>query len=422
MKCRETGCGFDPRALRSDSDRDMYRWFAIFVLAFGGTACAKTHEQRCPFCEAVNLTFSEQIKINDLVVIATLTDAQEIPGDEEQPPKRQFEVRRIFKGENFIQPGTRFWANFKGDQPVGHSFLCWGIGPPLVNWAEPIASHPRIETYLEDIQRLPTNNAERLVFFQKYLQDDLDVLAADAYDEFAVATYEDLHAMKDQMDRERLLKFVQDPEVEERHRRLYFTMLGVCGTPDDVPLLEKLLTAKPAAEIAGLDSLVACYLCLKGGAGLDLIEKQFLQTEGVDFKQIHQVISALRFHGTEVEIVERDKLVSTVRKLLSNPRLADVIIPDLARWEDWTVVDQLVTMFKEADTNPTWIRVPVFQYLMVCPLPEAKQQLAALKLIDPDAYQRALFLSNMSDEPEEDELEDGGWDGEELDDDESGGN
>jgi hypothetical protein len=373
--------------------RDVFIWMlAQFLVCFSSVSTLKSGS--CPFCNSINLTFAEQLKINDLVVIATLTDVPRVPGKPGEPPRYQFEVNRVIKGNLFITLESKFWAGMKAEPAVGQQFLVWGIGPPLVDWDEPILNHPRIEKYLEEIQRLPEKGPDRLAFFQDYFEDEQSVLASDAYDEFAIATYEDLMAMKSQMKREKLLEFTQRAEVDENHRRLYFTMLGVCGTKEDLPLLEQFLTSSEAVSLAGLDSLVACYLCLKGAEGLELIEKQFLDAEEIDYTKIHQVISALRFHGTEVEMVDRRKLISTVRKLLTRPRFADMVIPDLARWEDWTVMEQLVTMFKDPQSNPNWIRVPIFQFLLVCPLPEAKQHIEELSQLDPIAYQRALFLAN----------------------------
>lgn len=356
---------------------------------------APVYAEHCPFCSTVNNTLAEQLKLNDLVVIGTLTADPEIPGEVGEPPRRRFEVKRIFKGENFISNGTSFTTGLIGKHAPGSDFLCWGIGPPIIAWDKAIASHARIERYLQDIQALPEKSAQRLIFFLDYFEDPLQLLATDAYDEFAIASYADLKAIKDHMPRQRVLDFLSDPEIEENRRRLYYTMIGICGTTDDIPFLEKLITKGPIAENKGLDALVACYLCLKGADGLPLIEKEFLATKDVEFAKVHQVIAALRFHGTEVSIVNRQQLLVTMRKLLKQPKLADIVIPDLARWEDWSVLDQLVSMFKDSTSSSSWIRVPIFKYLSVCPLPAAKQHLDELKLLDPGAYQRAVFLSNL---------------------------
>jgi hypothetical protein len=65
------------------------------------------------------------------------------------------------------------------------------------------------------------------------------------------------------------------------------------------------------------------------------------------------------------------------------------VIPDLARWGDWTQIDRLCELFKTANDDNSWVRVPVVNYLRACPLPEAKERLVELEKIDPKAVKRA---------------------------------
>ena len=76
----------------------------------------------------------------------------------------------------------------------------------------------------------------------------------------------------------------------------------------------------------------------------------------------------------------------------ANPRVSPVI-PDLAAWEDWSQIDRLGTLCKEADEKTSWVRVPVINYLRACPLPEAKERIKELELVDPEAVKRACCQS-----------------------------
>jgi hypothetical protein len=98
---------------------------------------------------------------------------------------------------------------------------------------------------------------------------------------------------------------------------------------------------------------------------------------------------AMRFHGTEGGVIPKERVVKAVRHMLSRPQLADLVIPDLARWQDWQSMDELVKLFKTADEKSSWVRVPVINYLRACPLPEAKEHLKELEKIDPQAVKRA---------------------------------
>ncbi len=359
----------------------------------------------CPFCSAVALTFSEQLDSNDVVVVAKLL---EIPAPVDDPdadfPKAKFEIVRVVKGEKFVGTGMKFRTQLVGNYPEGQKFLVMGVDPPTLAWTTPMKASETVFTYLDDIQELPEKGADRLDFFQDYFEHEESILAFDAYDEFARAPYEDLIALNERMHHDKLIAWIQDPETSVNRRRLYFTMLGVCGTDDDVKILEELIKSGDRKKRAGLDALIACYLNLKGEAGVDLIEETFLVDKEVDYVDTLAAVMALRFHGTEVEIVSKKRIVSAIRHLLDRPKMADMIIPDLARWEDWSVMERLVQMFKDADDETNWLRVPVISYLRACPKPEAKEFIDELAKIDPDAVRRAdFFLGGFDDDEDEEE-------------------
>ena len=100
-------------------------------------------------------------------------------------------------------------------------------------------------------------------FFQHYLHDKDTIFAQDAYDEFARAPNEVVQQLKPRMDHDQLVKWINDPDVPASERRLFLTMLGVCGSEADLPMLEKRLRTDPKAK-SGLDALIACYLTLQG--------------------------------------------------------------------------------------------------------------------------------------------------------------
>ena len=352
----------------------------------------------CPFCSAVAMTFSDQLNSNDIAVVAKLV---EIPPPSDDPnadfPKAKFVIEQVLKGKKFVGDSMTFKTQLVGNYPLGQKFLVMGVDPPKVSWTTPMKASERVFKYLSDIQALPEKGPERLVFFQNYFEDKESVLAFDAYDEFAQAPYEDLIAMKDQMDREKIIGWIKNPETSVSRRRLYFTMLGVCGKPEDTQLLEELINSGSRKKRAGLDALIACYLTLKGEAGVDLIETTFLEDQEVDYVDTLAAVSALRFHGTEVDLIPKKRIVIAIRHLLDRPKMADMIIPDLARWKDWSVMERLVQMFKDADSDSNWLRVPVITYLRACPKPEAKEYIEELRKIDPESVQRADFFLGVGD-------------------------
>ena len=366
----------------------------LFALLLGGPACLTARAMWCPFCSAVSLTFTEQLDASDVVVVAKLL---ELPPPAEDPdadfPKAKFEIVQVIKGDQIVAPEMTFWTQLVGRHQPGQKFLVMGVDPPRLAWSTPMKASDRVFQYLLDIQKLPPSGPQRLAFFQNYFEDDESMLAFDAYDEFARASYDDLIALKPLMQREKLVNWIKDPNVSTSRRRLYFTMLGVCGTADDVKLLEDLIRSDDHHQRAGLDALVASYLTLTGDRGLDLVEQTFLSDPDTEYVDARDVVSALRFHGSETSILSRDRIVAAVRHILDRPKMADMVIPDLARWEDWDVMKRLVQMFKDAEQDNNYVRVPIISYLRACPLPEAQQYLTELAQLDPDAVRRADFFA-----------------------------
>jgi len=270
-------------------------------------------------------------------------------------------------------------------------YLILGAQPPTIVWAPPCALTPSSRQYVSEIVRLPPLGVKRLAYFQDHLEDPEELLARDSYDEFALAPYSILQTMKGQLQHDKLLDRVQDASITPIHRRLYLTMLGVCGAPSDLPVLEKLLRSDDPKFKSGLDATVACYLTLKGAAGLPLVEDLFLKKKSEDFVDINSVVMAMRFLGQEDRgTIPRDRIVATMRLVLDHPQLADQAIMDLARWQDWSVMDRIVALFKSNDPDVnTWVRIPAINYLRACPLPIAKQHIEELRKIDPHAVRES---------------------------------
>lgn len=82
-------------------------------------------------------------------------------------------------------------------------------------------------------------------------------------------------------------------------------------------------------------------------------------------------------------------MVESLHHVLDRTDLADLVIPDLARWSDWSQIDRLTKLFIEADAENNWVRVPVVNYLRACPLPEAAAAMKKLEEVDPESVRRA---------------------------------
>lgn len=394
----------------------------------------------CPFCDTTQQTLSEELAASDASVIAVLetpvkpatddktgTENDPFEEDESGPYKgAKFRIVEVIRGD--LKPGDVIEAVYFGEEDKDKKFLINGIQGAQLDWGSPLPLTEKAVEYVKQLPSVPKAESERLRFFMNYLENADPLLAQDAYDEFARAPYQDLIGLKDSLHREQLVEWILDPQVGPTRRRLYLTMLGVCGSQDDVamlegllkynfeamqpalatligtmgatgsaigvPLVDELVHADVRAKQQCLDALIAAYLKLKGPEGLTLIEERFLKNPKADYTQLYSTIMALRFHGEESTEIPKERLVHSLRLLLDNNEIADQVIPDLTRWEDWGVMDQLVEKFKASEKDG-WIRQPVISYLLTAAEQKgevgdkANAAVAELEKIDPEGVKRA---------------------------------
>jgi len=383
---------------------------ALSVTALIGTGPAR-RAAACPFCSAVSLTFAQEIAQSQAAVIARLVEPP-APGSlgpraEGPLPKGKFAVAEVLKGGDLVAEaghggpdGPPIETILLEEKPVGTLFLLMAVEPPKLVWSSPIPVSPRAVAYIRALGGLPEKGAERLVFFQRYLEDPDEALARDAYDEFAVAPYADVRGLAGRMNSTQLLEWIENPKVQANRRRLYATMLGTCGSARDADRIAQILAnenigPEKAESRNGLDALIACYVTLRGPEGLDLVDKLFLDRKGreIPFTETYAAVMALRFLGEESDKVPRERVLASLRLLLEEPKLADLVIADLARWQDWSVIDRLVELFEQAEADNIFVREPIVNYLRACPLPNAAEAIAKLEKIDPEAVRRAATLA-----------------------------
>ncbi|MGB7326578.1 MAG: hypothetical protein WBD31_17010 [Rubripirellula sp.] len=341
----------------------------------------------CPFCNAVSQTIRQEMAAMDAVVIATATQS-DLTRDKDTG-EVSMKVDVVLKGTDHVTVGSEVRAIYYGDVSIGRRFMLSGVDPPNLQWSC-LPVNERAEKYVKTVAKMAEEDPlKRLRYYYDFLQDDESMLARDAYDEFAITPYPVVKALAPEMDHDQLVEWISDTETSTDRKRLFLTMLGACGDEKDLPMLEEMLRSTQKSTRGGLDALIACYLTLGGEKGLPLIDELFLNNKNAPYADTYAAIMAVRFHGTEGDVIQRSALVESLHHVLERTDLADLVIPDLARWSDWSQIDRLKDLFINADPDNNWVRVPVVNYLRACPLPAAKEALEKLEEVDPESVKRA---------------------------------
>ena len=122
--------------------------------------------------------------------------------------------------------------------------------------------------------------------------------------------------------------------------------------------------------------------------GLPRVEEQYLKNPQATRADISAAVLAIRFHGEEERVIPKDRLAAALRELLARPMLADLVIADLAHWQDSSALPTLVELFKHAEGDTAGLRAQIVQYVRACPNEDAKVALQELSRIDPAAVKQ----------------------------------
>src|SRR5262249_35069199 len=111
-----------------------------------------------------------------------------------------------------------------------------------IDWGSPIEVTEQSYAYIKGAPAPEIDPKQRLRYSLKYLENADAMVATDAYGEFANAAYADITALAADMPREKLRKWIVDPQLSPSRLGLYGLMLGLCGEEQDAMILKKKVT------------------------------------------------------------------------------------------------------------------------------------------------------------------------------------
>jgi hypothetical protein len=394
---------------------------AIVLIAF---LARDTHP--CPFCSALSSTLTEDLRAVQFAFFARCTHAADVTHPTTAPIHSfrlieelalpQLPIANsavIAKQELVIAKPTALVAASKvhidehtarRDQSVTvYSLREYQVGDVVLvqgtvqggslDWS---ATETLTTTGQDYLRRLthPThsNPVDRLRFCLGHLGSKDKFVATDAYNEFALASLETMCHIKSDLNRQAIKKLLEDSTYSSELRRLNWTLLSICGDLNDVPFVEQQLRQAQEATSAdiGWDAVFSCYLVLGGEKALQSLEKEFLLNEDASYASCFALITAMRVHAEQFQKIPAERITAGFHLALSQPRLAELVIPDLARWNDWTAIDQLVRLYLQPNAdNYQHHKIPIVNYLRACPWESAKIALAKCERADPEPIRRA---------------------------------
>ena len=371
----------------------------MFLFAgIGEAAC-------CPFCSAPSQTLCEQLNMSDAAVLVQWESGQ--PADREKGFVGSTEyavLKVVHDSSGMLKPGGRVKIDRYRASKAGDMFLLLGTKTTELEWGAPLEV---TETSFNYITQAPSKEApakQRLAYFVKFLEFSDHIVADDAYGEFANAQYKDIVSVRDEFPREKLRKWLANPQTVPSRLGLYGLMLGLCGRDEDVEYLQGRLLEPVDGFRLGVDGMMGGYLLLAGEKGLATLEDAKLRNKTAPFSETYATMNALRFMWTYgSERISKDRLRQSMRIVLDRPELADLVVVDLGRWEDWSVSDRLMELYGAAGYDIPSTKRAIVRYYLTAeaakpkdikePFPahvvSAKKHLKALRDKDPETVKAA---------------------------------
>ena len=333
----------------------------------------------CPFCDAPALMLSEQIGQCDHLLLGKWLSSEK--GVNLRGGSSTFEIRDVAfsKGDRFKIGEVIVMPQYIAGSDAS-SYSLMGPDDRLEDWHVPSEVTEASWMYLS---KMPPSvkdikaQSKRLLFFLPYFENQDLLVSNDAFAEFASAPYEVIVPLKEQLPREKILDWLQDPKTPVTRLGFYGMLAGICGKPEDAAILEKKIVTLDADFRLGIEGVMAGYVMITGEKGLARLEeakilsKTAINKDGKEiklpFSETYAVMQALRFMWTyEPDRLPKDRLKQSMHLFLVRKEMADLVITDLARWKDWSIQDRLMTMYTDENFDIPAIRRAIVRYLYYC--------------------------------------------------------
>ncbi|MDX1966815.1 MAG: hypothetical protein SFV23_06570 [Planctomycetaceae bacterium] len=320
----------------------------------------------CPFCSAPSLTLTEQLTQSDAVALVKWAGGT--PAKGQDAGDTIYEVLEVVKQPDGgkLATGNRVTlVRYRSGTPSDQYLLLGTRGGAVIDWGSPMEVTETSFKYMKEAPKPDVSPAKRMQYFVKFLEHPDKVISDDAYGEFASTAYGDIVQITQEMPREKLREWIVNPEISPSRLGLYGMMLGLCGTADDIPLLEQKIFSSSEEFRLGIDGIMGGYLLLTKDAGLAKLDEEKLKNRKAPFSETYAAMQAIRFMWQYGDgQISADRLRQSMRVLLDRPELADLVIADLARWKDWSVQSQLMELYGAEEYDSPSIKRAVVRFMM----------------------------------------------------------
>jgi hypothetical protein len=349
-------------------NRRLHYLTALSVIVALATVCVPLERaEACPFCSGAQMTLTEQLSSADAAVLVQWVSG--VKDTEKEPGSTTYQIKQVVKGPKGTQKDQKITLDRYRVAKPGELFFVLGtdMGEGKgVEWGSPLEVSETSFNYMAQAPSPEAPPAKRLAYFLKFLEFSDPVISNDAFAEFASAQYKDVEQLAPQLPRDQIRKWINSPDTQVTRLGLYGMMIGLCGDESDADMLEKRILVKSDEFRLGIDGLMGGYLLIKKDKGLDVLDKYKLQDKKIPFSETFSAMQALRFMWTYgTGRIAPERLRQSMRLLLDRPEMVDLVIADLARWQDWSIQEKLMGMYGEGAYDIPSVKRAIIRFMLV---------------------------------------------------------
>lgn len=349
-------------------------------------------------------TLHDEVVVCDVAVFCRLLLEREQP---EWEPLR-FEVTEVLKGRMLLPerpldgtPGHRFTTHAEslddGDEYLVFGKMDWSQGNIAWGSAKPVSSRAR--SYLRCVASFSKTitDVQRLKQILPFVDAPDALIATDLDEELKRIEYSTLRQARDELPALKLREWIADATTSPRKLENCLTMLSVCGSSRDLPLLQSVLERSDSQYLDAQSRAIACYLIVGGDDGLAWIENKYLtfgEDRRPDQNATQAAFAALRFVSRQTGALPRTQIVAAFRRFLDDPQFAGLPTFELIRLRDWESAPRLMAVFhwyhaSDKADDRQWAKLPIVNYMRASPRADAKKYLDEIEKLDPEVVKKS---------------------------------
>jgi hypothetical protein len=217
-----------------------------------------------------------------------------------------------------------------------------------------------------------------LLYYSKFLDNPDELIAEDAFLEFARSSDQEVGQAAKKLSPARLRTLLQNPKLDPDRISLFAFLLGNCGDAADADFLRQRIDQAKGDDMRALDGLLGGYIALRPSEGWKLT-RDILSNARHDFLKKYAALRAVRFYMGWQPQAMKTSMLAAYQLVIPDGEMADLATEDLRRWKLWDLTPLILAQYGKATHDAPIVKRGIVRYALSCPLPESQRFLERIR-------------------------------------------